>query len=101
MPPSQYKHILKPSVDYLRTCGTLVLRTQEMAEFLGVERKVAAQLVGTDRIPLPMKLGFGMCMGWNIFELIDWVEADCPGRTKWIEMRGHTGWYPEWRWKLY
>jgi predicted DNA-binding transcriptional regulator AlpA len=94
----EYRNVLKPSVEYLEQCGSLMIDTRGMAEFLGVPAKVVAQLVYTDRIPLPCRLGIGKCYRWSILELLEWVEAGCPRRTQWIEMRGSSGWCPQWRW---
>jgi hypothetical protein len=90
---TQYRHILKPSVTYFEGCGSLLLDTCGMASFLGVPTKVVQQLVHTDRIPLPVRLGFGKTMRWNVIELLKWMQAGCPRRTKWIEMNGKSGWY--------
>src|SRR5689334_22308525 len=98
-PKPVYKHILRPSCEFLAGCGKLLLDTGDLAAFLQVPQKTVQQLVYCDRIPLPMKLGLGNCVRWNVLELLDWVEAGCPRRTQWIEMRGHSGWYPRWRWK--
>lgn len=95
----EYRFVLKPSVDYLERCGVLLLDTRMMAEFLGVPRPVLLKFLYTDRIPLPLKLGLGRCIRWNVLELLEWVHAGCPGRSKWIEMRGSSGWYPLWRWR--
>jgi len=94
----EYKNVLKPSIEYLERCSIFMLDTKGMAEFLGVSSKVITQLVYTDRIPLPCRLGIGKCYRWSILELLEWVEAGCPRRTKWIEMRGSSGWCPQWRW---
>jgi predicted DNA-binding transcriptional regulator AlpA len=94
----EYKHVLKPSIEYLERCGSLMLDTAGMAEFLGVPTKTLAQLVYTDRIPLPCRLGLGKCQRWSVLELLEWVEAACPRRGAWIEMRGSSGWCPQWRW---
>ena len=45
-------------------------------------------------LPLPVRLGLGKSYRWSILELAEWVEAGCPRRRKWIEMRGHSGWFP-------
>jgi predicted DNA-binding transcriptional regulator AlpA len=90
----EYKNVLTPSVDYLQTCGTLFLDSKQMAEFLGLQPKVVAQLVSTDRIPLPLRFGLGRSFRWSVLELAEWVEACCPRRGRWIELRGHSGWYP-------
>ena len=96
----EYKHVLRPSIAFLEQCGKLLLDTRDLAEFLQVPKRVVQQLVYSDRIPLPMKLGWGECPRWNVIELLDWVQAGCPRRTKWIEVRGSSGWYPLWRWGL-
>ena len=98
MPSIEYKHVLKPSIEYLERSGKLMLDMAGMAEFLGVPAKTLAQLGYTDRIPLPCRLGFGNRRRWSVLELLEWVQAGCPRRSKWIEMRGSSGWYPQWRW---
>jgi hypothetical protein len=94
----EYKNVLKPSVDYLERCGSLMLGTASMSKFLGLSPQVTAQLVYTDRIPLPCRLGLGKCFRWSALELLEWVEAGCPRRTEWIKMRGSSGSSPQWRW---
>lgn len=94
-----YAHTLKPSVDYLGRQECLLLDSNGMAAFLGIERKTLEQLVYTDRIPLPVSLGLGKCRRWSVIELLEWVEAGCPGRGDWIAARGQSGWYPQWRTK--
>ena len=93
----EYRNILKPSIECLQGCGTLMIDTKGMAEFLNVASKVVAQLVYTDRIPLPCRLGMGGCYRWSILELLEWVEAGCPRRTEWMKMRGSSGWCSQWR----
>ncbi len=36
----EYRHVLKPSVEYLEQCGRLMLDSSDMAEFLGISQKV-------------------------------------------------------------
>jgi hypothetical protein len=90
----EYKHVLKPSVEYLERCGSLMLDAAGMAEFLGVPARTLAQLVTTDRLPLRRRLGPGNCRRWSVLELLEWIEAGCPRRGKWLEMRGASGRYP-------
>lgn len=99
MRATRYVDTLKPSVDYLERQGRLLLDAQRMAEFLGLEQKTLQQLVYTDRIPLPVSLGLGRCLRWSAIELLEWVEAGCPGRGDWIAARGQNGWYPLWKTK--
>jgi predicted DNA-binding transcriptional regulator AlpA len=92
MPPKpEYTHILRPSLAYLEACGKLLLDSRDLAAFLQIPHKTVQQLVYSDRIPLPTKLGLGNCARWNIIELLDWVEAGCPRRAQWMAMRGRRG----------
>ena len=95
----RHKWILRPSIDYLYSFDRLMIDANEMAQFLNVPVGILKQMVGSDRIPLPFKLGLGKCSRWSVFELLEWVEAGCPKRGKWIEMRGRSGWYPTHRWR--
>jgi predicted DNA-binding transcriptional regulator AlpA len=90
----KYRNVLRPSVEFLATNGKLMLDTKDMADFLGVPRRAFKFLVYTDRVPLPVRLGFGKCFRWSVLEVLEWVEAGCPRRRAWIAMRGRSGWYP-------
>jgi hypothetical protein len=93
----EYRHVLKPSIEFLEGCGKLMLDSGDMAEFLGVPQKVMTQLAYTDRVPCPCRLGLGTCFRWGVMELLEWVEAGCPRRDKWIEIRGSSGrYYTRW-----
>src|SRR5262249_34320243 len=94
----EYKHVLKPSVEHLERCGSLMLDTAGMAEFPGVPTKTLSPLPYTDRIPPPCRVGLGKCHRWSVLELLEWVAAGCPRRGQWIERRGSSGWCPQWRW---
>lgn len=94
----EYRHVLRPSVTYLEQCGRLLLTSREMAEFLGLKHAVLQQLVSTDRILLPVRLGLGKTYRWSVLEVLEWVAAGCPRRGEWIAARGRSGWYPEWGW---
>jgi len=92
----EYTVILKPSVDSLMASGSLMIDSTGMADFLGLSVQKINQLACTDRIPIPCRLGFGNCPRWSVLELLEWVEAGCPRRGKWIEMRGSSGSYRRW-----
>lgn len=92
----EYRNVLKPSVDYLGSCGKLLLGSDEMAEFLGVPRKVVMHLATTDRIPMALQLGFDKHSHWSVLELLEWVEAGCPRRGPWVEMLRQRGWHRYW-----
>ncbi len=83
--------ILKPSVDYLAGCGCLLINPKRMAEFLGIPVAKVHPLASTDRIPVPLRLGFGHSPRWSVLELLEWVAAGCPRRVAWIERIGWSG----------
>lgn len=89
----EYKIVLRPSIEFLEQCGKLMLDTPDMAEFLGVSQKTMTHLASTDRVPGQIRLGLGRCLRWSVLELLEWVEAGCPRRMKWIELRGTSGRY--------
>ena len=93
----EYRNTLQPSIAFLEQSEKLLLDSGDLAAFLGVSRAVVQQLVYTDRIPLPVRLGLGKCFRWSVLELLEWVHVGCPRRTRWIEERGRSGWYPLWR----
>lgn len=70
-----------------------MIDSKDMAKFLGVSQIVMDQLISTDRVPGQCRLGLGTCLRWSVLELLEWVEAGCPRRRKWIEMRGRSGRY--------
>lgn len=90
-PQHKFKVIIQPSIDRLLGMNKLLIDAALMGEFLGIPRLKVYQLLGTDRIPLPINLGFGRAPRWSIFELLEWVEAGCPGRGEWIDLRGWSG----------
>ena len=49
------------------------------------------QLCYTNRIPLPIRLPMTDVLRWGIFELLEWVEAGCPGRAAGISARALSG----------
>lgn len=94
----EYTNIIRPSVHSLEQCGSFMVDVRELAAFLGIPPKKMHQILYTDRIPLPCRIGLGKCSRWSVLELLEWVEAGCPRRTQLIEMRGSSGRYPGWRW---
>lgn len=78
-PQHEYKHIIKPSVEYLEHCGKLMLDAQDMDAFLGVPS--VQRVIYSGRIPSPVRLG--NIPRWTVMELLEWVEAECPKLTEW------------------
>lgn len=91
-PQCSIKVILKPDAEFLKRCDRLLLSSKQMAEFLGISAIQVTWLVYSDRIPLPLKIGWGRCLRWSAYELREWVDASCPRRGKWIEIHGSSGW---------
>jgi predicted DNA-binding transcriptional regulator AlpA len=98
MPPLIYKHDIRPNITFLQECGKLLLDTKDLAQFLQLPLPIVQRLVSSNRIPLPLHLGLGKLARWSVFELLEWTEAGCPIRSRWIELRGTSGWFPEYRW---
>jgi predicted DNA-binding transcriptional regulator AlpA len=84
---------LRPNVQYLGDCGHLLLNSKEMALFLQIPYEAVADLANTERIPAPSQLGLGRVLRWNVFELLDWIDAGCPARREWIAYRKATNSY--------
>jgi predicted DNA-binding transcriptional regulator AlpA len=92
----EYKHGLRPNLDYLARCGKLLLDTRDLANFLQVPMKTARTLSGSNRVPQPVNLGLGKCSRWNALELLDWVATGCPQRDDWVKLRGRRRWPTLW-----
>jgi hypothetical protein len=92
MRPIEYTNIIKPSVDVLERCGSFLIDSRGLAEFLGIRATKIGELRAAGRLPLPCTLGIGGCLRWSVLELLEWVKAGCPRLDKWKEMRGSSGW---------
>ena len=66
------RHVIRPNLSYLRDFEKLLLTSEDMAKFIQLPRSVVQQLVYSDRIPLPLHLGFGKTARWSLFELLEW-----------------------------
>ena len=80
--PIEYVNIIRPSVDCLEQGKSLMVDVRGLAAFLGIPPTKLPQLLCTDRLPLPRRLGLGKCRRWSVLELLEWVEAGCPRRTE-------------------
>lgn len=67
-----------------KTLGLLV-DAGEVAKMLGIGTRTVWRLHSGGRIPAPIRLGGAV--RWRRQELIDWIAAGCPARTRW-EARG-------------
>ena len=69
-----------------RDNGPLLVSAVDAAGLLGVGRSLFYAMHSNGRLgPQPVKLGRRTL--WRQHELTAWVEAGCPPRPKWVEMR--------------
>lgn len=55
------------------------------AKLLGVSLSHFYQLHRTGRLPLPVRLG--RAVRWRRQELVEWLNAGCPSRSRWLALR--------------
>ena len=64
----------------------LLISAENSAQLLGIGRTLFYSMHSSGRLgPLPVNLGRRTL--WNRKELESWVEADCPPRCRWQEMK--------------
>jgi excisionase family DNA binding protein len=56
------------------------------AEVLGISRAHLYRLHNAGKIPLPMRLGGAV--RWRLKELMAWIDAGMPNRSRWQNMTG-------------
>lgn len=56
------------------------------ARLIGVSVSHFYQLHKTGRLPLPVRLG--RAVRWLRQELVDWMNAGCPSRSRWMALKG-------------
>lgn len=65
---------------------SLLLSAKDCAELLGIGKTLFNSMHSSGRLgPLPVKLGRRVL--WNRKELAAWVEASCPARQQWQNMK--------------
>ena len=64
---------------------SLLVDAAQAAALLGVSRNMVWKLNATGRLPIPVRLG--RCVRWRRNELVDWINADCPARDRWLWTR--------------
>lgn len=63
----------------------LLLTAEESANLVGLSRSKFYELRSSGRVPAPIRLGGSV--RWRKQELVEWVEAGCPSRIRWEEIR--------------
>ena len=74
------------------TSGTIVpllLSAKSAAKLCGVSRSHFLAMHSAGRVPLPVRLGRRVL--WRSGELAEWIEAGCPARERWQNMRISSG----------
>lgn len=68
------------------TAGLLIDK-KVMARLLNVSLRTLHQLHVTEAIPEAVRLG-GSIVRWKLAEILDWMDAGCPTRSKWTYSGG-------------
>lgn len=71
--------------DTISPTTPLLLSAQATADMLGVSLRTLRAMDASGRIPAPRRLG--RMTRWSADELRDWVDAGCPDRRTWLDMR--------------
>ena len=66
----------------------LLVGAEDAAKLLGLSRRTFERLLGTGRIPRPIRLGRRRL--WRVAELQAWTDSDCPACERWEIMHGST-----------
>ena len=70
----------------LPTTEPLLVDAAGVGTLLGISANMVWKLQATGRLgPLPVRLG--RCVRWRLEELGAWVEAGCPTRDQWQQLR--------------
>ena len=82
--PAMANNMPPPTV---RPVNSLTVDNAGAAQLLGISESHLYALKRTARLgPAPIRLG--RCCRYRVAELVDWVNAGCPARTRWQAMRG-------------
>jgi predicted DNA-binding transcriptional regulator AlpA len=69
------------------TTEKLLVNISEASSMLGIGRTLFYQMSADGRLG-PRPVTFGKKKLWRTEELRHWVEAACPGREKWQQIKG-------------
>jgi len=69
------------------TVEKLLVDVTEAARMLGIGRTLLYEMLVDGRLG-PIPITFGRKKLWRTEELRHWVEAACPGREKWQQIKG-------------
>jgi len=63
----------------------ILISAKETAKRLSISLGFFYSLHNAGKVPLPRKLGRRTL--WSVQELKDWIDAGCPTRVKWQELK--------------
>ncbi len=66
----------------------LLMTAAEVSGLLGISRSLFYELHAEGKVPAPVKLGKRVL--WRPDELRAWVDADCPNRLEWDQIRNNN-----------
>lgn len=64
----------------------LAVPASRAASLIGVSRSKFFELHACGKVPMPVYLG-ARAPRWRVAELSDWLDAGCPDRQTWDQMR--------------
>ncbi len=79
------------TVETASTVTTALLTAEDAASMLGVSRAHFYAMHNGGRIPQPIHLG--KSVRWRRAELDAWVNAGCPSRVKWDQIKQDSGFH--------
>jgi excisionase family DNA binding protein len=63
----------------------LLIDTPTVARLLNVSRRHVCRLLDEKALPAPVRLG--RLLRWRLSDILEWIEADCPPQSVWVQMR--------------
>jgi len=72
-----------------QTQQPLAIRAKELAALLGVSLRQVWRLSSSGKLPKPLRLGGSV--RWSLKEIEAFVEAGCPDRQTWEEVKTQGG----------
>ncbi len=67
---------------------SLGLSAKKAAALLGISQRHLWSLNSRGRLPAPVRLG--RSVRWNRAELVEWLEAGCPSRHHWEQLKAES-----------
>ncbi len=65
-----------------------LLSTKQVAALLSISARHAISMSSCGQIPMPIRLG--RSVRWSKQELLNWIQAGCPPRYKWVSIKENS-----------